>query len=818
MRTFFKFTFIVIGLIIIGLLALPFVINPNDYKSQIAAQVEKATGRTLTIDGDIGLSVFPWVALKLGPVSLSNAKGFKGDYFAKVNKAEIRIKLLPLLNKKLEMDTIVLDGLNLNLQKNKSGQANWSDLAGQNSESAPAQKSSTTSDSDNTPALAAITIAGIKLNNAHIQWADASAGQNIQIDNLSLTTDPLIPGKPTQVKLDTDVISQTPNAKAHLTLATQLTVDMDSQRYAMTNTILTTQIAGKELAVDTADIALNGDITADLKQQLITLNALLVNISANKGKQRLKTRLAADVDANLATQQSQITGLDLSIDIADPALPQGTLRAKLKSDIQANLKKQTVTLSNLALAIKDLLIEGNMTAYRVLSDNPGAKGHIQIAPFNLRQLAQSMAIELPVMADDSTLTHLTLKSDIEASAKQFKVQSLNLTLDQSHLTGQLAIVNFSHPAYRFKLVLDEIDADRYLPPASKEEKTAPPASAAAAGASQLPLQTLRDLNAIGTLDIGKLKINGLRSEKIHLSIDAQKGLIKLAPLSAKLYQGSYNGHVQLNAQGKVLKIALNEKLAGVQAEPLLKDLTGEAKISGIMHASAVLTGQGKTVEHIKQTLTGHGQFAFKDGAIKGINIAESIRKAKAVLQGKPYDSVAPRQTDFASLTGSFTAKNGLITNPDLALLSPLLRVAGQGTANLATETINYALKVAIVGSLKGEGSKQLADLKGLTIPIKISGTFSQPKPSVDLASLLKDKAKAKVKAKIKAKLKDKLGGPLGGLIDGALGTDTASPPEQASPAQPSAPEKPAQNKTQPPPASLEDKAKDALKNKLKSLF
>ena len=115
MRLLLELIAFIIIVIIIGLITLPFIVDPNDYKQQISEQVEKATGRTLNLEGGIGLSVFPWIALELGPLSLSNANGFQAEQFAKIDGAQIRIKLMPLLKKELEMDTVVLDGLILNL-------------------------------------------------------------------------------------------------------------------------------------------------------------------------------------------------------------------------------------------------------------------------------------------------------------------------------------------------------------------------------------------------------------------------------------------------------------------------------------------------------------------------------------------------------------------------------------------------------------------------------------------------------------------------------------------------------------------------------
>jgi AsmA protein len=774
----FKLILFIIILIIAGLIALPFIVDPNDYKQEITEQVEKATGRTLIINGDIDLSVFPWIALELGQLSLSNAQGFKAETFANVDAADIRIKLMPLLSKKLELDTIILDGLVLNLEKNKAGKTNWDDLTGGSKkvdDKKPAE--SNASNQESSASLAAVTIAGVKLTNANILWDDASTAENYQLKNFNLTTDPLIPSKPTALNISFNVASQKPQAEAHIELAGKIMLDMDNQQYSFTGLNFSTQAKGSEIGFEKADINLTGDITADMVKQLITVD-----------------------------------GLQLSAEITEPSLPGGKANLELSSNIIANMKQQTADLSKLVISLQDLSITGDVKASKLSSDNPNVDGTINIAAFNLRQLAKSMAIELPIMADDSTLELVQLNTNFSASSKHFNAKNIAVILDQSELTGQFSLTNFSSPAYNFKLNLDEIDADRYLPPASEESaSTTPtssspaPASEASSGADKLPLEPLRAINAKGIIDIAKLKISGTHSEKIHLELNASKGLIKLSPISANLYQGQYKGNVNLDARGKTLKLAIDENLTDVQAGPLLKDLTGDDQLSGAANAQVKLTGNGATVDGIKKTLSGKGQFSFKDGAVKGINIAESIRKAKAVLKGgTTTTSEAPLQTDFASLTGSFVATNGIISNQDLALMSPLLRLNGAGKVDLPKEGINYGLKVSIVGSSKGQAGKELADLKGLTIPVKITGTFSKPKPSVDLASMFKEQATEEIKAKVADKLQDKLGGDLGGLLGGVLGT-TAAPTEEK--ATEDVPEK-----------STEDEAKDALKNTLKSFF
>ncbi|NOQ94326.1 MAG: AsmA family protein, partial [Methylophaga sp.] len=588
-----------------------------------------------------------------------------------------------------------------------------------------------------------------------------------------------------------------------------------NQHYALTDLNFTTLAEGQDLPFSKADITLSGDIDADMVKQIVSIDDLSLVAKVNKEQQSIDATLSANIISNLKNQQTSLNALNLTAELIDPALPGGKADLKVTTDISADLQQETLTLSNVLVTVHDFLINSNINVSKLLSDNPNVVGEIKIQPFNLRQLANRLAIELPPMTDGSTLELVQLNTDFSASSKHFNAKQLDITLDQSKLSGQFAVNNFANPALSFKLVLDDIDADRYLPPASKDQ-VAPPASAAAAGASQLPLETLRQVNAKGTLDIGKLKISGMHSEKIHVEINAGKGLIKLNPMSANLYQGQYKGNVNLDARGKTLKLSIDENLKGVQAGPLLKDLSGDDKISGQVNANVKLVGSGATVDQIKQTLSGNGKLSFTDGALKGVNIAESIRKAKAAFKGESLPpSDEPLQTDFSSLSGSFTVKNGIINNQDFITMAPLLRINGAGTVDLPKENINYALKVAIVGTSKGQGSAALDDLKGLTIPVKITGTFDNPKPTVDLASMLKAKATEEIKAKATDKLKEKLGADLGGLLGGVLGNQESEPAPAENTTDESVTE-PAQEAA--PAKSIEDQAKDALKDKLRSFF
>jgi AsmA protein len=207
--------------------------------------------------------------------------------------------------------------------------------------------------------------------------------------------------------------------------------------------------------------------------------------------------------------------------------------------------------------------------------------------------------------------------------------------------------------------------------------------------------------------------------------------------------------------------------------------------------SAKLTARGTAPDAIKRTLNGNIAFQFLNGAINGVNIGKMIRDARAKLQGGATPGGdEPAKTDFAEITGTAPVKDGLVSNQDLSAKSPLLRVEGKGTASLPKETVDYRATVTLVATSQGQGGKELDDLTGVPIPLKVTGTFANPSYGLDTEGLVKalaeskakdllDKQKGKVTDKVKDQVKDKLGGSVdkilggdkkgGGLLKGILG-------------------------------------------------
>jgi AsmA protein len=378
---------------------------------------------------------------------------------------------------------------------------------------------------------------------------------------------------------------------------------------------------------------------------------------------------------------------------------------------------------------------------------------------------QNFGITPPVTADKTVLGKAKIEMAFNATTNTASLSSLVVKLDDTTLNGNASISNFQKPAIRFAMNVDDIDVDRYLPPVSKEKKAeAKSAAASKAGKVELPMKMLRGLDVKGSFKVGKMKAVNLHSQKIEMHVLAKSGLIRVHPARAEMYGGSYSGDLQLDVRGSQPILSMDEKITGVQAGPLFKDAADMSWISGKANLTAKMKGTGLVYEEMRKTLNGNLSFAFEDGSINGVNIPLMIRKAYATLKGLPAPPNEPEKTDFSSVTGTATVRNGVVNNPDLVLSSPLIRVKGSGTADLPKEQVNYLVKTEIVASLKGQGGESMEKLKGLLIPVRIQGPFSKPKFKVEMDEVFKEAAKKKVEEKVKKKLDDKFKDKFKGLF------------------------------------------------------
>lgn len=425
------------------------------------------------------------------------------------------------------------------------------------------------------------------------------------------------------------------------------------------------------------------------------------------------------------------------------ARPAGPAPFALNGKLAADLQKGEAQLSDFQLKALDLEAKIGLTAAK-LNTTPEFALDLKVAPFNPRRLLALLALPVPTTRDPKALTRLALESKISGTATKFMIKPLTLQLDDSRLSGEVAINDPARPDLGFRLALDRIDLDRYLPPESKQAPPTP--EAAAVGAALLPVEQLRRLRLDGELKAGSLKISGLRLENLVFGIKANDGRITARPLDAALYGGKMSGVAAIDATGPQPAITSDNRLNGVQIGPLLRDFTGQKeKVRGRADLNYQLATSGNQPPAFKANLNGEAKFNFADGAVVGVNIGRVLRQAGALLQGRTLAADQQEMTtDFSSLTGSAQIKNGLVSNRDLSLLSPLLRINGEGAANLVSEEVNYLLTTTVVATSKGQGGAELDALRGIAVPIRVSGTFSNLSYRPDLGAAGLEQAKEKV--------------------------------------------------------------------------
>ncbi len=763
MSRFLKIILFIILLVIVAVIALPFFIDPNDFKPEIQTTIKEKTGRDLIIEGDLELSVFPWLGVSTGNLTLSNSPGFSDKPFAKIDASHVKVKLIPLLSKKLEVSRIELKGLSLNLAKNKQGTTNWDDLVQvKDEEKQPKTKDTVKSENP----LSALSLGGISIEQAHIIWDDQQQGKYSELSDFNLTTDELIFDQPIDIELSFNLKNKNPDLNETLNLSTRLTVNEQLNIFDLKEIDLQSLTTGKDIPGGKLTLNLLSDIAVNLALNTVSISGLKLGLD-DLTEEKLKVTLLSDIAINLAEQSINTSGFKINV----TNLMQNKLSADLSTDLVINLNQQTLSAAGLKLNAGELRLTADIKGTQI-KDNPSLRGSINIAPFNLAKFLKNLDIALPEMQDSQALSLLSTTFNLQATTNSAEIKSLLVKLDDTNIKGSASINNFNKPAVKFNINVDSIDVDRYLAPKNKNEpkSATTPSANAVATAELFPVETLRKLNANGQISIGDLIMNQLKMKGVEFKLNAKNGKIKTQQGIKKLYQGTYSGNTSINVQSKTPHLFLNQKLSNIQVEPLLKALDITDRMTGLISASAKIDGQGNSTKDIKSSLNGNVDFSFKDSVIKGFNLQKLIDSSRLLLQNKALPGENKKdQTVFSIIKGTAQIHNGIVSNNDLLAQSSKVHINGSGTANLATEALNYKIKTKV---LKRSATEAKAEkIRGIPLAIKIGGNFSKPSYSLDIKTMVKAKYQDKIDNTInknKDKLLDKLDKKLGPGVSDAL--------------------------------------------------
>ena len=637
--------FAVLGLLAV-VLALAFALfDGKRLKAEVSRAVLEQYQRTLVIEGQPQLSLWPDVGIVLGPVTLSE----RGSSlpFAALQSARVSVALMPLLSRQVQVRELGVQGLKAAVVKRKDGSLSIDDLL-KRPASAPAGQASAP------PQALRIDIASLALKEGQLSWRDEQSGQQLRIDRLELSSGP--------VRFDTGAKT------AHIE---RLSVRVAGRSAS----------DGLSLSLDAPKLLLVPD---GLSGEALTLGALVQGAGRSA---RLQLSLGA---LQAQAQVLKIGALSGSLELSHPDMPRKPLQLPLEGSLQVDWGKGSASLS------------------------------------------------------------------------------LGSRLDQSKIASRLEVRSFSPLALGFDLEVDQLNVDQYLPP--KASAAGQGGSAPQAAFDLSPLKTAPAVQ--GRVRIGALQVSGLKLSQIDARMALAAGQLSVSPLSLKLYQGSASGSVSLNAHDS--RVSVRQTLSEVNIEPLMRDLLAQDLLEGRGSVLIDVQARGQTLAGLKKTLEGSASLVLRDGAYKGINLAQSLREVKARIgQGQTTQAAqSTLKTDFSELAASFKIAGGVARNDDLRMKSPFLRLSGAGEVDLAGGQLNYLARVSAVASGQGQGGKEAAELKGLTLAVRASGPFDALKYQIDWGAMLQEAAKTQIEEKkreVKTRVEEAVKDKARDLFKGVLG-------------------------------------------------
>nr|WP_319555048.1 AsmA family protein [uncultured Vibrio sp.] len=412
------------------------------------------------------------------------------------------------------------------------------------------------------------------------------------------------------------------------------------------------------------------------------------------------------------------------------------------------------TVNNLSYALKGSAADMKLDmqgAAQLSVDNAISK--VQLNKLSLKSTFEGDTLPQSPMKVDM-LSDLSF--DLTKSHLSFVLQKL--TANAIELDGKADVTLSDIPKVRFALHSPNIDLDDFLGlnQPSGDKSTSTGVNKAAEPEVEPDLSALATLDVKGGITIDSFKAANAKMQAVKASFAVNRGVAELTSFSSKLYQGTINAKAQLDARKTPATYIVTNTIKGVHVQPLLVDVADNDKLEGTGNIDINVKGSSLTPSGIKQNLAGMVAINFADGAVHGINVAQLIRENYAKFKGQSVEGTNEvKKTDFSAMTATLKLNKGVVSTDDMKAQSPLLRVRGNGKANYLNETVDFTISTSIVGTLEGQGGKNIDELKDITIPINVSGKWADPKFKLVFDDVLKQKAQKEIDRGVE-KLTDKI--------------------------------------------------------------
>lgn len=733
----------ILGLVLLGLLliivaagfALTHLFDPNDYKDEIRQIARDKAHIELTLNGDIGWSLFPWLGLELHEASVATLAK-PAEPFADLQMLGLSVRVLPLLRREVQMSDVRVEGLNLRLNRDKNGHGNWEDIGkapvapgATPPATAPGQPASEPTVAVEKPAQPIrLDIDSLTVNNARVEYTDELSGKQFSAESIQLSTGPVHDSTNIPIKATAFLGTNQPVLRVRTELNGELRFERALQRYKFEDMKLSGEVAGDPLQGKTMTFSAQGQILLDKAANVAEWTG--IKISANQ------LRALGELKAKDLDKTPQITG---GISIAQFDL------AKFVDSIGQKLPA---------------MAEGSLSKVELVSRIAATPTSVAFDNINLK-------------FDDSSLSGRIAVEDFAKQSLRATLKADTFNVDR-YLPPKSEKANNATQTRQAEVASTEANA---IAGAGSTPLPDKPSKTAWSTERLLPVERLAKLDVDADLTFGQLTLDKLPIQNAALKATGQGGLLTLGNLSGELYNGGFEAKGTLDVRPSAPVLNLQTKINRVPAEKILESQGKKPPVTGLVTLTSNLTGSGNSQQALIDSLNGNASFVINNGVLLNANLEQQLCKGIATLNRKSL-SGEPRgkDTPFQELKGNLTFRNGVASNPDLKVRIPGMTVNGDGDIDLRVLGMDYRVGIIVEGdtSAMPDPACQVGDkFVGIEWPLRCRGPLELGAKACRLdnermgqvaSKLAGDKLSEKIDEKLGDKVSPELKNALKGLF------------------------------------------------------
>lgn len=353
------FVIAAVALFVVAAVAFRLFFDPNDFRDKIETAVYENTGRELSIEGDIGLQLFPWLAVEIGPTRLGNAPGFGDEAFASFERAELSVRLMPLIfGQEVKVGKAAIDGLQLDLRVNERGHSNWSDL--QSGGEAPDHPGAEYAG----PGRASFEVSGVDISDASMTYVDVSTGDRYAVTQANLRLG-RINAAGEEVPVDGGLAFEVQPAgfSGTIELATSVRFDTDTGLVAIGDTTLGGTVDGIAVEPTRFEVETPGAEIDTHAQQVVLqpLELQVLGIDSSADVQPFSYAGAITPQARIQVDAFSPRSVMRLLGAEAPATADPAALTRVIMDATAQVGEDLVRLTDLNVKLDDTTFSGSMT-------------------------------------------------------------------------------------------------------------------------------------------------------------------------------------------------------------------------------------------------------------------------------------------------------------------------------------------------------------------------------------------------------------------------------------------------------------------------